>query len=66
MLGCCFSHPSNSVKFCCQFDTTYYNQQHWKVEDTQLREVVRRAVCTRVIPAYQVHFEKYRKVRQQY
>jgi len=63
MLGCCFSHSSNSAKFCCQFDTTYFNQKHWKLEDPRLREVVRRAVCKRVITAYQVHFERSRKVR---
>lgn len=42
MLGCCFSHSSNSAKFCCQFDTTYFNQKHWKVEDPRLHEGVSR------------------------
>uniref|UniRef100_A0A0A9DW46 Exocyst subunit Exo70 family protein n=1 Tax=Arundo donax TaxID=35708 RepID=A0A0A9DW46_ARUDO len=65
-LGRCFRQPSNTGRFCLQFDSTYYNQEHWKVEDPLLREVVRRAVCNKVISAYQAHFKKSGKVQRQY
>uniref|UniRef100_A0A0A9HA69 Exocyst subunit Exo70 family protein n=1 Tax=Arundo donax TaxID=35708 RepID=A0A0A9HA69_ARUDO len=66
MLGCCFNQYSNRVRFCLQFDSTYYNQEHWKVEDPPLREVVRRAVCNKVIPAYRTHFQKSKNVHERY
>lgn len=66
MLGCCFRRSSNIVRFCLKFDSTYYNQEHWKVEDPQFREVVQQTVCNKVASAYQAHIEKSRKVQRQY
>uniref|UniRef100_A0A0E0JSX8 Exocyst subunit Exo70 family protein n=1 Tax=Oryza punctata TaxID=4537 RepID=A0A0E0JSX8_ORYPU len=66
MLGCCFSQPSSTVRFSLQFDSTYYNQECWKVEDPQLRENVRRAVCDKVILAYQAHLDKYMKAKRKH
>lgn len=66
MLSGCFSRPSSTARFCFQFDSTYYNQECWKVEDPRLREMVRRAVSNKIVSAYRAHFEKYRKVQRQY
>uniref|UniRef100_A0A0D9V9N3 Exocyst subunit Exo70 family protein n=1 Tax=Leersia perrieri TaxID=77586 RepID=A0A0D9V9N3_9ORYZ len=66
MLGGCFSQPSSTVRFSLQFDSTYYNQECWKVEDPQLREKVRRAVCDKVILAYQPHYDKYTKAKRKH
>lgn len=66
MLGGCFSQPSSTVRFSLQFDSTYYNQECWKVEDPQLREKVRRAVCDKVILAYQAHLDKYMKAKRKH
>ncbi|RCV28796.1 hypothetical protein SETIT_5G431900v2 [Setaria italica] len=66
MLGCCFRRSSNIVRFCLKFDSTYYNQEHWKVEDPLFREMVQQTVCNKVASAYQAHIEKSRKVQRQY
>ncbi|CAO1940750.1 unnamed protein product [Urochloa humidicola] len=63
VLGCCFHQSSNTVRFCLKFDSTYYNQEHWMVEDPKFRDVVRRAVCNKVTSAYRAHIEKSRKVQ---
>lgn len=59
------SHSSKTVRFCLQFHSTYCKQEHWNVEDPRLREVVRRAVCNKVISAYREHFQKSSKVEIQ-
>ncbi|KAF0927792.1 hypothetical protein E2562_036212 [Oryza meyeriana var. granulata] len=66
LLGGCFSQPSSTVRFSLKFDSTYYNQECWKVEDPQLREKVRRAVCDKVILAYQAHLDKYMKGKRKH
>ncbi|KAF7004691.1 hypothetical protein CFC21_019888 [Triticum aestivum] len=55
----CWINTSSLTKFESAFRKTYQAQKFWKVQDPQLRDLLRRAIAERVIPGYRDFLEEH-------